>query len=590
MVEYKLGEWNLSEITKNPKSPEFQKKIKEIQTMSEKFEKIKSKLDPKMSSKNFMKILHDLEDISEKMSLIGGYASLSYSANTQSDEATSLMTRISKLGSDISNKILFFDLWWKTQIDNKNANRLIKDTGELSEYLKHKRLVAKYSLSEPEEKIINTLDVTGISALVKLYDKITNAYKYKMKVGKKTKILTREELTNFVRNTNPKTREDAYKTLLTKYNENKGVVGEIYQNITLNWRHEGVDIRGYQSPISMRNIGNDVDDKTIEVLLQVCRKNSPVFQKFFVQKAKMLKMKKLRRYDLYAPAASNIKEKNYSYDKSVKLVFDSLVKFSPKLEKFARQVFDEKHIDSSVRVGKRDGAFCSTLTPKVTPFVLVNFTGKSRDVFTLAHELGHAVHSEAAQDRSILVQDAPLPLAETASTFSELLLYDNISNKITDDEKKIMLSEKIDDLYATIMRQSFFTIFEKDAHEQIGQGTTIEEISKTYLKNLKEQFGNSITVSDDFSIEWSCIPHFYHTPFYCYAYSFGNLLALSLFQRYKKEGKEFEPDYIDILAAGGSKKPEDLLAEHDLDIRSPKFWQEGFDYIKTQVKELESLN
>jgi oligoendopeptidase F len=590
MTEYKLGEWDLSEITKDPKSPEFQKKIKEIQVISKKFEKIKSNLDPKMSSKKFMKILQNLEDISEKMSLIGGYASLSYSANTQSDEATSLLTMISKLGSDISNQILFFDLWWKTQIDNKNANRLIKDAGELSEYLKHKRLVAKYSLSEPEEKIINTLDVTGISALVKLYDKITNAYKYKMKVGNKTKILTREELTNFVRSNSAKTREDAYKTLLTKYNENKGVVGEIYQNITLNWKHEGVDIRGYQSPISMRNIGNDIDDKTIESLLQVCRKNSSVFQKFFVQKAKMLKMKKLRRYDLYAPAASNIKEKNYSFDKSVKLVFDSLGKFSPKLEKFARQVFDEKHIDSSVRVGKRDGAFCSTLTPKITPFVLINFTGKSRDVFTLAHELGHAVHSEAAQDRSILVQDAPLPLAETASTFSELLLYDNISSKITDNEKKIMLSEKIDDLYATIMRQSFFTIFEKDAHKQIGQGTTIEEISKTYLKNIKEQFGNSVSVSDDFAIEWSCIPHFYHTPFYCYSYSFGNLLALSLFQRYKKEGKEFASDYIDILAAGGSKKPEDLLDEHDLDIRSPKFWQGGFDYIKTQVKELESLN
>ena len=590
MSNYQLGEWDLSKIAKNPKSPDFQKKIKEIQMLSIKFEKIKSKLDPKISSKKFMKILQDIEGISEKMSLVGGYASLSYSANTQSDEATSLLTMISKLGSDISNRILFFDLWWKTQIDEKNAKRLIKEAGELSEYLKHKRLVAKYSLSEPEEKIINTLDVTGISALVKLYDKITNAYKYKMKVGSKTKILTREELTNFVRNTNPKTREDAYKTLLTKYHENKGVVGEIYQNITLNWKHEGVDIRGYKSPISMRNIGNDVDDKTIESLLQVCRKNSPVFQKFFVQKAKMLKMKKLRRYDLYAPASANIKEKKYSYDKSVKLVFDSLGKFSPKLEKFARNVFNEKHIDSSIRSGKRDGAFCSTLTPKITPFVLVNFTGKSRDVFTLAHELGHAVHSQAAQDRSILVQDAPLPLAETASTFSELLLYDNISNEITDNEKKIMLSEKIDDLYATIMRQSFFTIFEKDAHTQIGQGTTIDEISKTYLKNLKEQFGNSVTVSDDFAIEWSCIPHFYHTPFYCYAYSFGNLLALSLFQRYKKEGKSFAADYISILADGGSKKPETLLAEHSLDIRSPKFWQEGFDYIKSQVKELESLN
>ena len=411
-----------------------------------------------------------------------------------------------------------------------------------------------------------------------------------MKIGNKSKTMTREELTNYVRSTNPKIRETAYKTILTKYTESKGVVGEIYQNIILNWRDEGIEIRGYESPISMRNIGNDVDDKTIETLLSICRKNSPVFQKFFVQKAKMLKIKKLRRYDLYAPAAANIKEKNYSYDKSVKLVFESLGKFSNTLEAYARKVFNENHIDSAIRQGKRDGAFCSTLTPKITPYVLVNFTGKSRDVFTLAHELGHAVHSQAAQNRSILVQDAPLPLAETASTFSELLLYDNLSDKISDNEKKIMLAEKIDDLYATIMRQSFFTIFEVDAHKQMGKGTTINEISKTYLQNLKEQFGNSVSLSDDFAIEWSCIPHFYHTPFYCYAYSFGNLLALSLFQRYKKEGKDFVPAYMSILAAGGSKKPEKLLAEYGFDIRSPKFWQEGFDYVNEQVKILASLN
>ena len=590
MTNYKLGTWDLSELVKNPKSLVFQKQIKELENQAIKFEKIKSKLDPKMSSKKFMNIIQQIEEISKNMSKIGGYASLSYSSDTQSDEATSLMTKMSKLGSEISNKILFFDLWWKTQVDDKNAKRLMKDAGEITEYLSHKRLFAKYALSEPEERIINTLDVTGISALVKLYDKITNAFEYKMKIGNKSKTMTREELTNYVRSTNPKIRETAYKTILTKYTENKGVVGEIYQNIVLNWRDEGIEIRGYESPISMRNIGNDVDDKTIESLLSICRKNSPVFQKFFVQKAKMLKMKKLRRYDLYAPAAANIKEKNYAYDKSVKLVFESLGKFSNTLEEYARKVFNESHIDSAIRQGKRDGAFCSTLTPKITPYVLVNFTGKSRDVFTLAHELGHAVHSQAAQDRSILVQDAPLPLAETASTFSELLLYDNLSDKISDNEKKIMLAEKIDDLYATIMRQSFFTIFEVDAHKQIGKGTTINEISKTYLQNLKEQFGNSVSLSDDFAIEWSCIPHFYHTPFYCYAYSFGNLLALSLFQRYKKEGKDFVPAYMSILAAGGSKKPEKLLAEYGFDIRSPKFWQEGFDYVNEQVKVLASLN
>lgn len=590
MVEFQLGRWDLSELVKNPKSQAFQKQIYELEKQAKKFERIKSKLDPKIPSKKFMSILQEVEKISEKMNKIGGYASLLYSSDTQSDEATSLMTKMSKLGSEISNKILFFDLWWKTQVDEKNAKRLMKNAGELVEYLSHKRLFAKYALSEPEERIINTLDVTGVSALVKLYDKITNAYEYKMKIGNKTRIMTREELTNYVRNTNSNIRETAYKTILTKYTENKGVIGEIYQNIVLNWRDEGIEIRRYKTPISMRNIGNDVDDKTIESLLSVCRKNSLIFQKFFAQKAKMLKMKKLRRYDVYAPATVNIKEKNYTYSKSVKLVFESLGKFSETLEEFARKVFNENHIDSSIRQGKRDGAFCSTLTPKITPYVLVNFTGKSRDVFTLAHELGHAVHSQAAQDRSILVQDAPLPLAETASTFSELLLYDNLSGKISNDEKKIMLSEKIDDLYATILRQSFFTIFEVDVHKQIGKGTTVDEISKTYMQNLKEQLGNSVSISEDFAIEWSCIPHFYHTPFYCYAYSFGNLLTLSLFQRYKKEGKDFVPSYINILAAGGSKKPEKLLSEYGFDIRSPKFWQEGFDYVNEQVKSLSSLN
>ncbi|MFI5417174.1 MAG: M3 family metallopeptidase, partial [Nitrososphaerales archaeon] len=291
----------------------------------------------------------------------------------------------------------------------------------------------------------------------------------------------------------------------------------------------------------------------------------------------------------YAPSTKNIKEKRYTYENATKLVLSSLEKFSPRLSQYADRVFKENHIDSEIRPGKRDGAFCSTITPKITPYVLVNYTGRARDVFTLAHELGHAIHSQAASGQSILVSEAPLPLAETASTFSELLLYDNISDRMNDSEKIIVLSEKIDDLYATIMRQAFFTIFEMSAHKQIADGTTVDELSKTYSANLKTQFGNSIELSDDFGIEWSCIPHFFHTPFYCYAYSFGNLLSLSLFQRYKKEGRSFEKTYIEILAAGGSKKPETLLSEYGIDISSAKFWQDGFDYVKTQVKELVSL-
>jgi len=587
--KYEKGKWDLDDLVKNPTRQSFDKKINEIQKQSDKFVKIRSQLKPDISSKKFLAILHEIEDITEKASKIGGYAGLKFSENTQSDEATTLLNRISQFGSVIQNKMLFFDLWWKKQVDEKNAKRLIKESGDLSDYLRYKRLVAKYALSEPEEKIINTLDVTGISALVKIYDKITNAFSYTVNVNGKKKTLGREELTTLVRNKNPRTREAAYKALLTKYQENKGVIGQIYQNIALNWKNEGMDMRKFPSPISIQNISNDVDDKTIDVMLQVCKKNATVFQKYFKQKAKRVGVKKLRRYDLYAPSKKSGAERNYTFDQGTKLVLDSLNRFSPKIAEFASRVFNENHIDYSLRHGKRDGAFCSTPLPYITPFVLINYTGKSRDVFTLAHEIGHAVHSVAASDKSILVSDAPLPLAETASTYSELLLYDNISNQISDNEKATMLSDKIDDFYATIGRQSFFTLFEMEAHKQIANSITVEDISNIYRKNLKDQFGNSIQISDDFGIEWSCIPHFYHSPFYCYSYSFGNLLAVSLFQTYKNEGESFVSSYTDILSAGGSQKPEILLKEHGLDITKSKFWQDGFDYIDEQVNTLSKL-
>ena len=589
MNKYEKGKWDLDDLVKNPTRQSFDKKINEIQKQSDKFVKIRSQLKPSISSKKFLSILHEIEDITEKAGKIGGYAGLKFSENTQSDEATTLLNRISQFGSVIQNKMLFFDLWWEKQVDAKNAKRLIKESGDLSDYLRYKRLVGKYTLSEPEEKIINTLDVTGISALVKIYDKITNAFSYTVSVNGKKKTMGREKLTTLVRSKNPRTREAAYKALLTKYQENKGVIGQIYQNIALNWKNEGIDMRKFPSPISIQNISNDVDNKTIDVMLQVCKKNAPTFQKYFKQKAKRVGVKKLRRYDLYAPSKKSGAERNYTFDQGAKLVLDSLNRFSPKIAEFASRVFNENHIDYSLRHGKRDGAFCSTPLPYITPFVLINYTGKSRDVFTLAHEIGHAVHSIAASDKSILVSDAPLPLAETASTYSELLLYDNISNQISDNEKATMLSDKIDDFYATIGRQSFFTLFEMEAHKQIANSITVEDISNIYRKNLKDQFGNSIQISDDFGIEWSCIPHFYHSPFYCYSYSFGNLLAVSLFQTYKNEGESFVSDYIDILSAGGSQKPEILLKEHGLDITKSKFWQDGFDYINEQVNTLSKL-
>ena len=209
----------------------------------------------------------------------------------------------------------------------------------------------------------------------------------------------------------------------------------------------------------------------------------------------------------------------------------------------------------------------------------------------MAHEFGHAIHSVLASDKPISVQHAPLPLAETASVFGEMLLNDKISSEVSKKEKKILLAEQVDDFYATIMRQAYFTLFEISAHEMISKNnaTTIDELAQLYMDNLKEQFGDSVKISEDFKYEWLYIPHIYHSPFYCYAYSFGNLLVMSLYQQYKNEGKDFIPKYIRILSAGGTKKPENLLMEEGIDITDEGFWQKGFDLVNQKITDLISI-
>ena len=308
------------------------------------------------------------------------------------------------------------------------------------------------------------------------------------------------------------------------------------------------------------------------------------------EKSKMLKIKKLERYHLYAPLKTQ-KQQKIDYDKAMKMVLDAYEDFDPKFKQVVQGLIEKKHIDSELRDSKQGGAFCSTITPEIDPFVLLNFDGTIRDISTMAHEFGHAIHSVLASDKPISVQHAPLPLAETASVFGEMLLNDRVFNSVAVREKKILLAEQIDDFYATIMRQTYFTIFEVSAHDSISKNnaTTIDELADLYLGNLKEQFGDSVKITDDFKYEWLYIPHIYHSPFYCYAYSFGNLLVMSLYQQYKNEGKDFIPKYTRILSSGGTKKPEDLLMDEGIDITKESFWQKGFDLVNYKIAELRSI-
>jgi oligoendopeptidase F len=597
-VTLRVGKWNLADLVRDPSGDDFKRLLESIESEVRGFETKRPILRPEITAQEFLELIHSIESIAEKSSIASGFAHLQYYADTSSSEASALVTRIEKLSSEIANRMLFFDLWFKKGIDDVAAGRLISSVPAVyREHLRHKRLVARFALSEPEEKIINTLEVTGTRALVKIYDKMTSSFEFSMevRVGRKTKVRyfdNREKLVTLVRSQDYATRAAAYRALFDVYIKNSGVLGEIYQNIVLQWRDEAVSMRGYPSPVSVRNIANNLDDRTVQALLAVCKKNAPVFQGYFREKAKILGLRKLRRYDLYAPVTVGKGHggKRYTFGRAAAAVLDTFGDFDPQLRKLAERVFEQRHVDSEIRRAKRGGAFCYTVAPKMTPYVLLNFDGRARDVSTLAHEFGHAIHSMLASDMPIIVSHAPLPLAETASVFAEMLLNEKLVENISERERRVLLAEQIDDMYATIIRQAYFTIFEVDAHRMIAEkSATIDAVSKHYLDNLMEQFGDSVAISKEFQWEWIYIPHFYHTPFYTYAYSFGNLLVLSLYQQYKLEGRPFVTKYLRILAAGGSRKPEELLLDEGIDISRERFWQQGFDYIRGMIEQLKTL-
>jgi oligoendopeptidase F len=272
------------------------------------------------------------------------------------------------------------------------------------------------------------------------------------------------------------------------------------------------------------------------------------------------------------------------------MVFDSFQSFDPRFAQMAERVFKADHLDSEVRKGKRGGAFCSTITPDLTPWVLLNYQGKADDVMTMAHELGHAIHSMMAEHHTYYTQNACLPLAETASTFGEMMLVDKLLKEESDEAvRRDVLFRQVEDAYATIQRQAFFALFEKQAHEMVANNAQVDELCEAYAKNLKLQFGDAIEVSDEFKWEWVSIPHIYNFPFYVYAYAFGQLLVLSLYRQFKQEGESFKPRYLKILSTGGSQAPVDLLKAAGIDVHKAAFWQGGFDVVDGLVKQLEAL-
>jgi len=579
--------WSLKDLLPTGAASELDSLFNDLEKMAADFETTRSLLKPDISTEAFLSLVAQQEEMTRKAHILFSYANLSFAADTQDQKALTLLARIQQFTAELTNRTMFFSLWWK-DLEDVNAGRLMEAAGDNRYWLEEMRHFKKYTLSEPEEIVINLKDVTGSSALNTLYDTITNRYTFNLTINGEVKTMTRGELSVYIREADPDLREQAYQELYRVYGQDAPILGQIYQNLVRDWRNEQLTLRKFVSPIAVRNLANDVPDEAVETLLHTTEKNAGLFHRFFQLKARWLGTEKLRRYDVYAPVAKS--DKTYSFDSAVQMVMDAYQAFDPGIAKLAKRVLEEDHFDSEIRRGKQGGAFCLTALPNLTPWVLQSFQGKAEDVATMAHELGHAVHSMLASQHSIFTFHACLPLAETASTFGEMLLVDHLLKQETSEAvRRDVLFRQVDDAFATILRQAYFAIFEKEAHEMVAAGASVDDLSTGYMANLKTQFGDAVEISDEFKYEWVSIPHIFNVPFYVYAYSFGQLLVFSLYKQYRQEGEAFKPRYRKILETGGSQSPDSILSAAGIDLRQASFWQGGFDVIDGLVSELEKI-
>jgi len=583
---YPQTRWSLADLFPSVEGSEFQNALGELEKQVAVFEAIRPQLSEDLPVETFVGFLKQMEAIAMAESRLYGFVELMFSEDTQSQAALSNLQKVDQAMAELGNRALFFSLWWK-EMPDAAAERLMAGSGDFRYFLEEMRHFKPHTLTEAEEKIINLKNVTGANALNTLYEMITNGYVFHLTVDGEAKDLTRGELMSYARQHDPELRAQAYQELYKVYGKDGPILGQVYQTLVRDWRNEQISLRKFEKPMSVRNLINDIPDPVVDTLLDVSVRNVGIFQRFFQLKARWLGMERLRRYDIYAPVVKS--EQTYPFEEAAGMVLESFAGFDPHLAELAERVFAQGHLDSQVRKGKRGGAFCATPLHNVTPWVLVNYQGKADDVATLAHELGHAIHSMLAAHHTQFTAHACLPLAETASTFGEMMLVDQLLAAGDENVKRDLLFRQVDDSYATIQRQAFFALFERRAHEMTMSGASPDELAAAYLENLKTQFGEAVDVADEFRWEWVSIPHIYGVPFYVYAYSFGQLLVLSLYQQYKREGESFKPRYLKILSTGGSKAPVQLLADAGIDVSQPEFWQGGFDVIGNLVSQLEAL-
>jgi oligoendopeptidase F len=517
------------------------------------------------------------EAVHTRSALAQSFARLLYAADSSSPVHRELVARTDQFATELRNRLLFFDLEW-LEVAEADAERVMADPAlaNYREYLRRERLMRPHKLSEPEEKVANEKDLTGRRAWTKLFQEITSALSFSLPTGDgEARTATLAELMSRMYHPRRDVRQAAHDTLYAEMARHSHILTFTYD--TLVQDHLTMDrLRRFPDPMFERHLANNVPPEAVAGMMDVVEEHYGLAHRYFGAKARLLGLDKLQIWDQYAPIGEATASRPYADARSI--VLEALGGFEPRFRDFAAEFFERSWIDAEVRPGKRGGAFCSYPVPNTHPYVLMNYTGNRRDVMTLAHELGHGIHGQLARGQTVVNYHPPLPLAETASVFAEMLVFDHVLERETDPTARLALTAgMVENVFATVFRQNVLTRFEQRVYAARGEGRlTTEKVAELWWQANAPYYGEALQMSEGYRLGWSYIPHFVNTRFYCYAYTFGELLVLALYSLYRERGRSFVPDYLRLLERGGSVAPADALAELGVDVRDREFWRKGF--------------
>jgi len=519
------------------------------------------------------------------------YAQLLFASDSRPDQTKSLVAKARETWSILTEETLFFELELLA-IDEEQWAGLLRDpeVAPYAHYLQQLRAHAPYTLSEEVEQALKRKDLSGKEAFVQLFEELTSSLQFTfcMPGAEEPQEVTGEELLALLFHPDAKVREDAFSTFLNVHANNALVLTACFNNLLLDHGKE-VELRRYPDLMTPTHLANETEVDMVDRLMEVTESNYSLAREYFELKRQLLGLSRMKNSDIYAPIGTDSRQ--VSFDEAKETVLAAFHGFSPLLATTAEAFFTERRIDALPRPGKGGGAFCHGMLPGLRPHILLNFTGTLRDVATLAHELGHGVHFALAQKQNLFHYQAPLPFAETASVFGEMLLTRHLLDRETDRKAKIaLLCGKLEDIIATTFRQNVLTRFELAAHRQRAIGLlAADDFCRLWWDENRKLYGDAVEMIEPYRWGWSYISHFIHSRFYCYSYVFGELLVLALYQKYREGGEAFVPRYLELLARGGSRKPVELLAPLGIDLTDPGFWQKGYDFVGGLLQELREL-